>query len=240
MSCGEYESYILKDKEMKLLLAGLGMKQLYGILDSDGAEEITRESKNRVLLSLYQKEVIDFSDGEISIRPGVSDLFRTLLESRECVSVHVRGQDMPVRCGYVSNGWVVMMERCQRRKGALKLSFWTQAQWILFLESLMGEIVSECEQVLKNFEKEETAYRNDAEEYFRSENVAAVFTRQDSGKMKIRQRILIKESGLETCMVFQNANGCFWKPYKQKELMRAVAAWMEGKDGTGGYLYSGD
>ena len=239
MSCGEYESYILGDEEIKFLLAGLGMERLCGILDSDGPEKMDTDTRNRALLSLYEKQVIDLAEGEVSIRPELSDFFRVILGSGQCISVHAGGRDMPVRCGYFSHGKVVMMERCQRREGTLKLSFWTQPQWILFLESIMEELASEYGRVSRKLEKAKTVCLEE-EECLREENIAAVFVRRDIGKMEVRQKILIKENGLETYMILRNGADCVQKPYKKKELMRAVSAWMEEKNDTGRYLYSGD
>lgn len=103
----------------------------------------------------------------------------------------------------------------------------------------MEELASEYGRVSRKLEKAKTVCLEE-EECLREENIAAVFVRRDIGKMEARQKILIKENGLETYMILRNGADCVQKPYKKKELMRAVSAWMEEKNDTGRYLYSGD
>lgn len=240
MNSGEYESYVLKGEELKLLLGGLGVKQLNGLLENDKTEEISRELQNRTLLGLYQKEMIHVGSQGIMICPKFTEIFSVLRTSGLCISVHVCRSDVPVRCCYISKGRVVMMEKCQSEQQVFKVSCWKQRQWLEFLGDSMEAIAFEAQFSRKTLEKVKRKWYDGAEEYFQEEGMAAVLTLQGSLKPEIYQRILVQEAGLETWMILQKRESSVQQPYSREELYNVLGAWMGGKNDTGGYLYSGN
>lgn len=225
MNSGEYESYILKEEELKLLLGSLGVKKIYGLLENDSTEKVSEETKNCAIAGLYQNDVVDFSNRGMLIRPEFSGIFSVLRSCRLCIAIHHRKPDIPVRCCYISRKKIAMMERCQSEKKALKVSFWEKQQWLDFFADSMEINVSENIPFGKEKEVKRKWYI-DTEKYFQEEGIIAVISLQSSRKQEIYQRLLIWEVGVETWLILHKRENSVQMPYSREELFHMLNAWI--------------
>lgn len=218
MNSGEYESYILKEEELKLLLGGLGVKQLYGLLENDSIKGISKEKKNRAITTLYQNEIVELSGRGIVIRPEFSGIFSALRRSRICVTIHIGKQDVPVRCCYVSEKKIVLMEKCRSEKKALKVSCWKKEPWLKFLgdgvEAVVSGYIRPEQEKRRKIQKK---WHDGTEEYLREKGMRAVLTFQDSRKIEASQRILVQEEGLATWLILHKREYSIRQPYSRED-----------------------
>lgn len=175
------ESYYIKIREMYLLLAGLDIPCIYGIAsDKEGIPE--RKEINRVLVEMYQKQIIDWEEDCIVIKQPYTDMIDILSTCQRCIVIKGLSEKLPVYCCYLAQEAVVMTERSQREEGMLCISYMSYEEWLL--------CIGEClETEGKNIE----------------ESIKIILEVRDSRNGTDYGKITIIEQGLQTIIIEENA-----------------------------------
>lgn len=133
------EIYYLKEMELKLLLAGLGLKEWYGLFsDEAGTGEVPEGFRNRILADLYQKELIDWKQGSVAVRQPCAGMLSAMLEKKRCVTIKMPDENLPVRCCYLSADSVVMIQKSQREEKTLGMAQLPVPDWLQYVEEAVG------------------------------------------------------------------------------------------------------
>ncbi len=123
-----YELYFIKEDGLKLLLAGLGETQWYGLFsEADGAS-------NRILADLYQSGVIDWEGEGAAVRQPYAGMLAAMLEKKTCVTVQLPDPAAPVRCCYLSRTGMVMTQKSRREDQTLGMAQLSAEHWLGLLE----------------------------------------------------------------------------------------------------------
>lgn len=123
-----YELYFIKEDGLKLLLAGLGETQWYGLFSEENG------SVNSILADLYQSGVIDWEGAGAAIRQPYAEMILAMLEKKTCVTVHLPDPAAPVRCCYLSRTGMVMTQKSQREDKTLGMAKLSTKSWLGMLE----------------------------------------------------------------------------------------------------------
>lgn len=134
-----YEIYYMKEDAFKLLLAGLGQTQWYGLFSGgtsgkEGGGVQAAGKANRILAELYQSGVIDWEGAGAAVREPYAAMFSVMLEKKSCVTVHSPVLSAPVRCCYLSAAGVVMTQKSQREDGTLGITLLSAQGFVRLLE----------------------------------------------------------------------------------------------------------
>lgn len=217
MDCVEYECYFLKEEELALLLAGLGIPKLYGLFSEHRSSQLTKEETNRIMVGLYQKGLIDWKGQEVIVRRPLSDMLTIFMHSRQCITVYSTLERKAVRCCYAADHQVVMVERSQREKGTLRLSQFSKTEWIRQIR----ELADISESVLEPKENSDAPitkkWLQEPLDYLENEEVHLVLSIGNSRTAEEYRRLIIQESGLYTYIIMQKKDSCRVELY-QKEL----------------------
>ncbi|MDE7312628.1 MAG: hypothetical protein K2N87_13575 [Eubacterium sp.] len=136
-----YEIYYIKEDALKLLLAGLGQTQWYGLFSGDGQKETT----NRILAELYQNGMIDWDGAGAALRAPYAKMFSVMLEKKSCVTIQSPVLLSPVRCCYLSQTGVVLTQKSQREDRTLGIALLPVQGFIRMLEAECARLeAGEC------------------------------------------------------------------------------------------------
>lgn len=226
MSCVEYESYYIKQEELKILLAGAGITSWYGLWGRE--EACTAARQNRIVTELYRKGFVEFKENSVLVKKPVSTMLSVLTAGKECIVVTPGNPQYPVRCCYFSGDSVVLMEKSQRERDTVCLFLLTRAEWMQLLESeigLMEELLPQedvsCDTAWLTWDRTDT-------ECLKEPSVQWVFTFRSSRKEAVYARLLIQKQGLSSYIVRQDAKES-WAVYYSGKLLRAyLEEWLEG------------
>lgn len=176
-----YEVYYIKEEALKLLLAGLGQKEWYGLF-SEGrhAAQPEREAGNRILAEMYQDGVIAWEGAGAAVRQPYADMLSAMLKEKTCVTVHTPDTGLALRCCYLSGTGVVMTQVSQREAATLGMAYVSTQCWI----GMLGE---EC------------ARLEDGE--------CCRLVRRSSGNGKVYQSVQIYRDGLRAFRMEWNGSG---------------------------------
>ncbi len=135
---GCYEVYYIKEDALKLLLAGLGQKQWYGLFSGAGDSACRvwecPQAVNGVLADMYQNGIVDWEGAGVAVRQPYSGMLSAMLEKRGCVAVQMEGMAAPIRCCYLSASEVIMTHKSQREGRTVGLAQLSTAAWASLLE----------------------------------------------------------------------------------------------------------
>ncbi len=134
-----YEVHYIQEEGLKLLLAGLGQAQWYGLFSKKnesaaGQGQAVKEGvKNKLLAQLYQDGVIDWAGDAAALRQPFCGMLSVMLEQRVCITITTADNLAFVRCCYLSCTGVVMTHRSQREDGMIGMAQLSVSEWIRFL-----------------------------------------------------------------------------------------------------------
>jgi len=173
-----YEINYIKEEAVKLLLAGLGQEEWYGLF-SDGPGRLYGKQGemgmvNSILADMYQNGIIDWKDAGVAVRQPYADMLAVMLDKKLCVSIQMCGTAAPLRCCYYSGSEVVITLKSQREEGTLGMVQMPVQEWA----GLLGR---EC------------ARLEDGE--------SCVLTRRSSQDGSILQNVRIKRGGLRSILM---------------------------------------
>ncbi len=123
-----YELYFIREDGLKLLLAGLGETQWYGLFSEANG------SANRILADLYQSGVIDWEGAGAAVRQPYAGMLAAMLEKKTCVTIHLPDPAAPVRCCYLSRTGMVMTQKSRREDRTLGMAKLSAESWLGLLE----------------------------------------------------------------------------------------------------------
>lgn len=123
-----YEVYFIKEDGLKLLLAGLGETQWYGLFSEENS------CVNGVLADLYQSGVIDWEGAGAAVRQPYAGMLLAMLEKKMCVTIQLPDPAAPVRCCYLSRTGMVMTQKSQREDKTLGMAKLSAESWLGLLE----------------------------------------------------------------------------------------------------------
>ena len=114
----------LTEKEFVVLLSAVGCREWIGILDKNVFREWDMESEiNEILVSLYQKCVIEWENGKATILPPVRRIFELLKNVQQYVFYARLDEDYPEEYLYVLDADVVRIRRSVHEAGKLRIAF---------------------------------------------------------------------------------------------------------------------
>ncbi len=126
-----YEIYYMKEDAFKLLLAGLGQTQWYGLFSREGQE---KKRTNRILAELYQSGVIDWDGAGAAVRAPYAQMFSAMLEKKSCVTIQSPVLLSPLRCCYLSAADAVLTQKSQREERTLGITLLSAQGFARLLE----------------------------------------------------------------------------------------------------------
>lgn len=112
MEMSKSERLYLTEGEFCMLAASAGLRKWYGFsLDREKVDMEREEDLNRILASLYQKEVLDWEDGKAKIRDEYAGWFSALSQCRLCIIYKKAASFYKTTSAYISGSNVVVVER---------------------------------------------------------------------------------------------------------------------------------
>lgn len=197
MDCVNNESIYLKESEWKFFLAGLGFTEVYGLF-SEEKEDADREfHMYRMLADLYQRGMISCEGKQIIVLPPVSDFLEIMQKSKKCVILRRSEKEYPVRCCYITNTSVLIMEKSQRELSAIRLKQMSVEDW---KKDIFAAVAEEDEEM-------------------------QIFL-QDSRKNLLYEKIIFKEEGLRSYLIIENKNGQKQVEYQSDVLDKKIREWI--------------
>ncbi len=186
------EIYYLKEAEVKLLLAGLGIKRWYGFFSEEAAGRMPPEAFHRVLAGLYQKGVVAWEQGDALVRQPYARMLAAMLKEKRCITMQVAGCTHPLRCCYIAGPEVVVMQKSQREHATVGLSEMSAENWL----GLAGEITDSL-----------------------PEDACLEFSCRNSESGECEQKIAVRQEGIRVRRIDQeNASGAACIHCMQEEL----------------------
>lgn len=202
MDCVEIENHYMKIEEVNLLLAGLNITSFFGIaVNHDVIPK--KENVNRILISLYQKDIIDWEQEQIVVKQPYSDILYVLSKSRKCVVLQGESEEHSSRCCYFHEDKIVVAEKSQREEDMLCMALLSWNDWIAYIEEYI---------------QIERAYLN--------EMVKVSLELRDSRTGEKEGMLLIREHGLDTVLIRKNEMEETAISYTGDVLRREVENWL--------------
>jgi hypothetical protein len=205
MAYGEYESYYIKEEELKMLLAGLGMQQWYGLTSNSRRKQEKEKNKEdifRLLTSLYQKEYIEWSNEKVEILEPVASLVMILKKAHHCIQIEVSGEnDFLLGC-YAAPEGIILLEKSQREPDMLRFSQWEETGFV--------EHLKEC----GIFPEIETFVGK------------VIFSLRESHSGLEEARMTIAEEGLYPFLFLWEGFEAEKKEYQQQECEKLLRGWI--------------
>lgn len=156
-----YEVYYIKEEALKLLLAGLGLKEWYGLFSERHVVQPEREALNGMLAEMYQDGVIAWEGAGAAVRQPYADMLSVMLKNKICVTVHAPDTASAVRCCYLSDMGVVMTQVSQREAGTLKLAHVALQCWLGMLEVECARLEGgECYKIVRRSSENGKVYQS--------------------------------------------------------------------------------
>lgn len=139
MGCMESEVYYLQEIELKLLLAGLGVREWHGLFSMNQAQDEAfgkKEAFHSVLAQLYQKGVVDWegNTNSVSVSQPYAGMLSAMLEQKICADIQTQDRANPVRCCYISSMDVVVTEKGQQETDMLRMYQLSMPDWLWMIE----------------------------------------------------------------------------------------------------------
>ena len=189
------EYIYLTQKEFAVLLSAVGCKKWNGVLDETIFEKWDVESEiNEILISLYQKEMIEWENGKAAIAPDVRRIFDLLKEIRQYVHYARLDDEYPEEYLYVRDTDVVRIRSSIHEKDRLRLAFqplkqveqemWENGIFPVNTENFEEKLPLDCPDI-----------EADVEMLIKN-NIVLVFEKKEFEKQKPISRFLVKEKGL--------------------------------------------
>lgn len=169
-----YEVNYIKEDALKLLLAGLGQEEWYGLFSDVSSHPRGRQEKctvNGMLADMYQDGIIDWKDAGASVRQPYADMLAVMLDKKICVTVKMPGIEVPLRCCYFSGSEMVMTQKSQREEDTLGMIQIPVQEWVELM-------VKECVRL--------------------EDGESCVLTQRRSQNGSILQNVRIKRNGLRS------------------------------------------
>lgn len=127
------ETHFMQIEELKFLLAGLGVSSFWGL--SVHEEQVPKkEELNRILISLYQKDIIDWEDEKIAVKQPFADIFYVLSNCKKCVVIRGESGQGNIRCSYFWDNHVVIIQKSQREENSICITFLQWDLWNSYIE----------------------------------------------------------------------------------------------------------
>lgn len=144
MDCVNDESIYLKEYEWSFLLAGLGMTTVFGFWSEESFEAYEKIGENKIIVDLYQKEMIRCEDNQMIVLLPVADFLEIVLESSKCVIVQGSDPEQSIKCCYLAGESVLVVEKSQREIATIRIKKISSQEWI---ENVISEIEDEDVQI---------------------------------------------------------------------------------------------
>ncbi|KAI4451785.1 hypothetical protein C823_006345 [Eubacterium plexicaudatum ASF492] len=133
-SDNDYDIYYIKEEQLKLLLAGLGQTEWYGLF-SDA--HVSERPLNVMLADLYQNGVVDWDGEGVIVRQPYADMLSVMLEKKTCVTLQTAGcKTAYVRCCYFSDTSAVLTVKSQREAKTIGMAPMPVHNWLRQLEEV--------------------------------------------------------------------------------------------------------
>lgn len=198
----EIESHFMQIEELKFILAGLGVSSFFGV--SVHKEQIPKkEELNRILISLYQKDIIDWEDEKIAVKQPFADIFYVLSNCKKCVVVRGESGQGNTHCCYFWDNQVVVIEKSQREENSICITILQWDIWTSYIEECVV-----------------------AERMYMSESNLLRLELCSSSTGNLEGVIFIKEQGLQTSLIesFSKKERSF--PYDGELLKQRIELWL--------------
>ena len=196
------EYLYLTEKEFVVLLSVVGCREWIGILDKNVFQEWDMESEiNEILVSLYQKCVIEWENGKATILPPVRRIFELLKNVQQYVFYARLDEDYPEEYLYVLDGDVVRIRRSVHEAGKLRIAFqpledveaelWENKIFPVNTELFEVDLPMDYPEIDANAEK------------LIQSKVVLAFEKRSFSKKEALSRFLVQEKGIYNFFVVQ-------------------------------------
>lgn len=129
MSWKNHEIFYYKEVELKYLLSGLGITNIYGLF-SEETEDI---HMYQLLVGMYQKKMCESVEDNLVVLPPTSDFLTKLIQSKRCVLLQREMMGYPLRCCYLGENEVIVTEKSQREVNTIRVWQMTLEEWREFV-----------------------------------------------------------------------------------------------------------
>ncbi|MBR0308418.1 MAG: hypothetical protein IJH92_05955 [Mogibacterium sp.] len=206
---------ILNNDEVRMLLVAAGVERWYGLDLSEGKDDEMDESYlNRILASLYRKQLVDWNDGRAHIAEPYKPAFRTLRDAGICILIE-NGHSGRVRACYCSGGNVVSVERRTASGHEIELCVQTVSEWLTEMQSpgIMPETAGEPE--------EGPLSAPEPEPY-------VTFELRSVPDGSLLQSMAIREQGLYAMMEMSEGGAVRSELYSREKAVKILKEWSGG------------
>ena len=196
------EYLYLTEKEFVVLLSAVGCRERIGILDKNVFREWDMESEiNEILVSLYQKCVIEWENGKATILPPIRRIFELLKNVQQYVFYARLDEDYPEEYLYVLDADVVRIRRSVHEAGKLRIAFqpledvetelWENKIFPVNTELFEEDLPMDYPEIDANAEK------------LIQSKVVLVFEKRSFSKKEALSRFLVQEKGIYNFFIVQ-------------------------------------
>ena len=189
------EYLYLTEKEFVVLLSAVGCREWVSVLHESTFRKWDMESEiNEILVSLFQKSVIEWENGKATIVPSVRRIFELLKMVQQYVFFARLDEDYPEEYLYVLEADIVRLRRSVHEEGKLRLAFqtleyveeelWENGIFPINIAQFEGNPPMDCPEIDAN-----------AEEMIQS-NIVLAFEKRSISKKEVLSRFLVQEKGM--------------------------------------------
>lgn len=195
----------IKDNELFVLLASLGVEKLYGISSNIDSDENSQINENDVIASLYNKGYISFIENKAVISQELSEILSVFIKSTSFIYVRNPESDLPVFTTYFSDKGAVFLERSLNEDDTLKLSNISIDEFKSFLRAeCLNDDIAPIEEDFVNTDEGVSFGDDITEDMIFENNFTSVVEKFDFFDGKMINRLVVQDLGLSYRLYFQN------------------------------------
>jgi hypothetical protein len=214
----EFESLYIREKEFYLLLYAKGIETWYGIISNNenvSQKVYSTQELYQMLTGLYQKKYIEWVENKVHVLEPLKTILGILNHTKKCLVIR---KDREVSPCYFSEGKVIVIEKSQREEKTLRLTCYTQYD---FLQHLWEKEIFPPEELFAYAEEEQMVVQ-DASKM----QIHASLELLDAKTGEKKQRIIIKKFQLLTFIEYGNGRKTNFCLYQKEWCMNQLKDWM--------------
>lgn len=195
----------IKDNELFVLLASLGVEKIYGISSNIDSDENSQINENDVIASLYNKGYISLIENKTVISQELSEILANFIQSTSFIYVRNPESEIPVFTIYFSDKGAVFLERSLNEDDTFKLSNISIDALKSFLRAeCLKDDIAPIEEDFVNTDEGVSFWDDITEDMIFENNFTSVVEKFDFHNGKMINRLVVQDVGLSYRLHFQS------------------------------------
>lgn len=228
MGSNPKQYYYLSSSEFALLLASVGRMTWSGVFDEDMEIGYSEQDIKSTLVSLYQKEAIEWENGKATLQKDYRAIFECLKGVKRFVTAFRIDQPSKSYIFYPEGNKVVVVQKNAFDKKNFRIA-------LMSIESLIEELCEEKFFIESKQKSEESDLVNDIAfgddlNVLEEKGVYAILEEYEFSQTKQRSRILIREKGLAVMMHIQSEVQSKVFGVEKIDVRKNIYMWLKGEE----------